>query len=570
MSVTFTDDERFLIEQLSKNTDKMRDIDRIAALLVKSMGDMEFNKKIRAEYPKDVGNIQSLSKFIYKTQDYEAVSSIHKKVQINKNLTENGLQVSEAEKLSVKEFAKLVKFSDLSNAADNTDFNRKLEHISQKCTNQDFKGLYSNISSSHAVVSDIKQNIIDSKNYKTNDISLENMNKSQAVKGKKPDLLHYDGAAAQLLLSDGYGHTAPLYVKNNPENKTAETQKSHILAEHTTSPLEISDVLSSDVFRIDPTKLANKNFTPKLEQAYGPDWQKHIQKTYETLADDLHSNPKPIENDQGRLKKIIQWFSPKALVQGHTKLGQENDFRKISNEMLNPTEKNKKMICSEFGAVTIASTVDQLNLQVSKDLQAKGLITTVQEIFKNPIPKNERLEKIHPGRLVELLKNSGAVEVRNETVDQYVKRNDLTSMKTANIELDLPNKISFLLKNSANQQEFSDKANKNLAIYLEANNVKKEVIQQIQKNAENNFKEFYDKKNETGLTQSVKKACKGIAVSLHLREKDKSTKKLSSSLLSQVSNITAALNQAQETRNSAVAANPQSRVRVPNDRGFGR
>ena len=565
MSVKFSEDQQFLINQLSKTTDKMQNIDRIAGLLVKSMGDMEFNKKIRAEYPNDVGTMQSLSKFIYKTQDYEAVSSIHKKVEINKKLTENGLQVSEGEKLSVKEFAKLIKFADLSNAADNTDFNRKLSDISQKCTNQDFKNLYANISSSHLVVSDIKENIIESKNYKTNDISVENMNKSQAAKGKKPDLLHYDGAAAQLLLSDGYGHAAPLYVKNNPDFKTTETLKSHVLAKHTTSPLEISDVLSADVFRIDPTKLANKNFTPQLEQAYGPEWQKHIQKTYDTLADDLHSNVKPITNDQGRLKKIIQWFSPKAIVQGHTKLGQENDFRQISNEMLNPTEKNKKMICSEFGAVTIASSIDQLNLQVSKDLQARGLVTAEQEIFKNPIPKNERLEKIHPGRLVELLKNAGAVEVRNETVDQYVKRNDLTSMKTANIEKDLPNKIAFLVKNSENSQDFTEKANKNLAIYLEANNVKKEVIQQIQKNAENNLKEFYDKKNETGLLNSVQKLCKGIAVSLHLREKDKSTKKLSSNLLSQVGNIKAALNQAQDTRKSEQVAKPQSRVRI--DRG---
>lgn len=568
MPSQLSDDQNFLIQQLSKSTDKMQDIDRVAGLLVKSMGDMEFNKKIRAAYPNDIGTKQSLAKFIYKTQDYEAISSIDKKVQINKNLTENGLQVSDAEKLSVKEFAKLIKFADLSAEANNTDFNKKLEHISQKCTNQDFKNLYANISSSHSVTSEIKQNIIESKNYKTNDISVENMNKSQAAKGKKSELFHYDGAAAQLLLSDGYGHAAPLYVKTTPDGKTTETQKSHILAEHMTSRLEISDVLSADILRIDPTKLANKNFTPKLEQAYGPEWQNHIQKTYETLGDKLHSEVKPITNDQGRLKKFADWLSPKSIIQGHTKLGQENDFRKISNEMLTPTEKNKQMICSEFGAVTIASTVDQLNLQISKDLQAKGLITAEQEIFKNPIPKNERLEKIHPGRLVELLKNAGAVEVRNETVEQYVKRNDLTSMKTANIEKDLPNKISFLIKNSDNSQNFTEKATKNLGIYLEANNVKKDVIQQIQKESESKLKEFYNKKNETGLVQSIKKVCKGIAVSLHLREKDKSTKKLSAGLLSQVGSITAALKQSQETRN-AEPAKPQSRVRILNNKGFG-
>ena len=196
------------------------------------------------------------------------------------------------------------------------------------------------------------------------------------------------------------------------------------------------------------------------------------------------------------------------------------------------------MICSEFGAVTIASTVDQLNKIVSLKLIQDGLIDKEQEIFKNPIPKNERINKIHPGRLVHLLKKAGAVEVRNETVDQYVKRNDLTSMKTANIELDLPNKILFLLKSAKDKDDFIDKANKNLAIYLEAYKVDKEVIDKIQEDAKKQFEDFYKRKNETGILTSIKKLCKGIAVSLHLREKEKSTKKLSGEILTQIEKIT--------------------------------
>ena len=110
-------------------------------------------------------------------------------------------------------------------------------------------------------------------------------------------------------------------------------------------------------------------------------------------------------------------------------------------------------------------------------------------------------------------------------------------MKTANIELDLPNKILFLLKNSKDKEDFIDKANKNLAIYLEAYKFEKEVIQEIQKDAKSQFKDFYERKNETGILTSIKKFCKGIAVSLHLREKEKSTKKLSSEILTQVEKI---------------------------------
>ncbi|MCP5369071.1 MAG: hypothetical protein H6909_00005, partial [Rickettsiaceae bacterium] len=227
-----------------------------------------------------------------------------------------------------------------------------------------------------------------------------------------------------------------------------------------------------------------------------------------------------------------KWVSPKAIIQGHTKLGHKNDFRKISNEMFNPTEENKKMICSEFGAVTIASTIDQLNRIVALDLQAAGLITSEQEIFKNPIPKNERLDKIHPGRLVHLLKKAGAVEVRNETVDQYVKKHDLTSMNTANIERDLPNKILFLLKNSKNEQEFSEKAQQNLAIYLEAYQIEKEIISQVQKDAKKEFADLYKRKHETGIITTIKKFCKGLVVFCGLREKEKGTKLLTNKLVS--------------------------------------
>lgn len=603
MPVTFTDDEQFLIEQLAKTPEELetleqKDIDRIAQLLVDNMGNMKFNKKLSRS--------SDLARFIYKTQDYDSIESINRKVQINKNLKGEGLDIVEEEKLSLKEIGRLMKFSDFSVKTYATDFNIILEYINKHCNNKAFKELYTNVELSQSALSDIKQSIIESKNYQTNDIALDNMNKSHAVTNKNPGLLHYNGPLAQMLLSDGYGHAAPLY-KNNFNNIPTQTKKSHMHGGiNKIESIEVSDILCSDIFRIEPTKLINKSFIPQLKERYGEkEWEGFIIETYKKFSDSLHNsfeisnkqfqelnslnangyqqiqalnrqvrdlknNNAPLEQisplqeeinnlqalqnsrykeidnlkaknfislDNARLDNPLKWFSPKAIVQGHTKLGHKNDFRKISNEMFNPTENNKKMICSEFGAVTIAASIDQLNRIVSQDLQAKGLITSEQEIFKNPIPKNERINKIHPGRLVHLLKKAGAVEVRNETVDQYVKRNDLTSMETANIEKDLPNKILHLLKNSKDEQDFIDKANKNLEIYLEAYKVEQEVIEQIKKDSKTQFEDFYKRKNETGIITSIKKFCKGIAVSLHLRTKEKSTKKLSGNILTQVEKI---------------------------------
>jgi hypothetical protein len=623
MPVTFTDDERFLIQQLAKTPDEFKklgqnDLDRVAELLVKHMGDMKFNKKLRA-YTKELekqletdNNTQNdqlyqsavmLAKFIFKTKDYESISSISRKIQINKDLVKHNLDIVEEEKLSVKEFAQFIRFSDLNISIDNTNFKLQLEYINQKYNNKVFRELYHNISSSHSVVSDIKQNIIESKSYKTNDISIDVIKKKNTARDVAPPLTDLSGPIAQFLST--YGHVAPLYTIEGPNTKKI-TKESHVDSKnYRITQKDVIGILSADTLRIKPTQLINESFIPQLQKVYGEkEWKKHIKTTYQTLADNLHhslelsniriqelnvlsekgyeqikglnkqvqdlknSDPnstqitslqEQINNLQAsqnstheqidllRAKSLIsfdkarltplKWFSPKALVQGHTKLGHKNDFRKLSNEMFNPTEENKKMICSEFGAVTIAASIDQLNRIVALDLQAAGLIDKEQEIFKNPIPKNERIDKIHPGRLVHLLKKAGAVEVHNETLDQYVKRNDLTSMKTANIELDLPNKILFLLKNSKDKDDFLDKANKNLAIYLEAYKVDKEVINQIQKNAQEQFAEFHQRKNETGIITSIKKLCKGIAVSLHLREKEKSTKKLSGNILTQVEKI---------------------------------
>lgn len=135
MPVTFTKDEQFLIEQLAKKPEEMQDIDRIAQLLVDNMGNMKFNKKLSEN-----NNIE-LAKFIYKTQDYDSIESINRKVQINQDLKDEGLDIIEEEKLSLKEMGQIMRFSDLSSKGNNTDFNSKLAYISQNCTNQDFKDL---------------------------------------------------------------------------------------------------------------------------------------------------------------------------------------------------------------------------------------------------------------------------------------------------------------------------------------------------------------------------------------------------------------------------------------------
>ena len=78
-------------------------------------------------------------------------------------------------------------------------------------------------------------------------------------------------------------------------------------------------------------------------------------------------------------------------------------------------QENPKMLCSEFCATTIAVSLVELDKQIKEDISKKKVskITGVdleKPIVKIPFGKHENLHKMHPDRLLKVLKSHNCVE----------------------------------------------------------------------------------------------------------------------------------------------------------------
>ena len=111
-----------------------------------------------------------------------------------------------------------------------------------------------------------------------------------------------------------------------------------------------------------------------------------------------------------------------GLAGGHKRWSDREGFQSFFDA---DTPIEKEMICSEFVARSIISSVMELNKQLQAELGTK------EEIVKIPFDKKERIKRIHPQRLIELLQESGALEQvpPSKVLTQFVQIDELDKQK---------------------------------------------------------------------------------------------------------------------------------------------
>lgn len=232
-----------------------------------------------------------------------------------------------------------------------------------------------------------------------------------------------------------------------------------------------------------------------------------------------------ISNDSSRIGDVGFWVGPKALTEGHKQVFDKNDVRSISEKMFNATTDEKKMLCSEYAVKSQLSVIDQLNKLTSYDLMAAGFINKEETVVKNPVPDNERLDRVHPGRLVEILKSSGALSKVETNISKFIRTEDL---KVNSVSKDfvkpLNEKIYSVLKDSKDLEEFKKNAIDATDQYLKSykvdeatrNNVKEKV-------AGPEFSQIYEQyqKKPEGIKEKIKGACIKILEFCKIIKKDK-------------------------------------------------
>jgi hypothetical protein len=241
-------------------------------------------------------------------------------------------------------------------------------------------------------------------------------------------------------------------------------------------------------------------------------------------AFNLYKDKKIIYQDSDRLTSISNW------TPFHTSFS-KHDMRDLSKKMFNASPDQKEMICSEFAARSISSTIDQLNKLTSYHLINSGALDAEEQVLKNPISKKEKFSNLHPERLVTLLDKSGCLEkMDNPYLKNLIQVENTARDKTQTMEYNaaLPKQIYSVLQNAKNLDDFKDKAGKVVNIYLKSAKIEDNIISQAKENTLNNSLEDVYKqytKKPDGILQKISNACIKTLEFCKIRTKDQGIKK---------------------------------------------
>jgi len=280
MNDQYTLEEQELIKSLRDGNLEAGNLDRAAELLAAKIGDMPFNAKLRkdtsiAPVPQDLDNPteeeqlaidqfnddQATKKFLgyftFKTRKIEEFEAIAQKLDIATELQTQKLPIAEHEKITLSEFNKISSLQSL-----NENYENILEAVAQGSSNTKFQELYKSITKSSEIIQSLEEKALETQSYKAGDLMMYLSSKTSALKGRQ-QLSGHEGKLEELFMTK-YNHAAPIYIDRRNPDKPIIT-KSDVWREQRTDALTLEEVLESDAFRIDPTKLVDAKRAKQLE-----------------------------------------------------------------------------------------------------------------------------------------------------------------------------------------------------------------------------------------------------------------------------------------------------------------
>ncbi|CRX37497.1 hypothetical protein [Estrella lausannensis] len=299
--------------------------------------------------------------------------------------------------------------------------------------------------------------------YKSGDIAAWHSYKWQQFLVKKPT---HEVELMRQWITD-IGHGSFIYRSKPDEDGVSKTMQSHIYGTYENETLDSQQIAFSEIWRLDLSKLTD-NSSPVyklLEKVYaskGLDAKEEIQKMYEDVTREIHEDRKEnlqdMENEEAR--RFAAGWADYGFRGGHKRKAPRSDnFSKVHDQFVNgpktPGEK-KWVICSEFVTkATIASLIetDKQLVQVIQDYLKENaddpIVKSMAEEILNanekdglhlidlPYDKSERLKRVHPGRMVQLLHDKNCITkvdpppvikgiFTDETFNSGLKTKDLT------------------------------------------------------------------------------------------------------------------------------------------------
>ncbi len=375
----YTKEELDLIDRIERGI--MDDI--TAKLLASKAGDMSFNKKLTEDRGKSNETKEFLSYFTYKTRNIKDFDSIVNKLEIASSLKEQNLPTAEHEKISLSDYNII---SDINSIQNKAVYNNILENIKNQTDNEELKKIYSKIQTSSQIIKNLDKEILKTNDYKSGDLMMYLTEKTSAIKGRQ-NLSGHEGKLEEILMTK-YNHAAPIYIdSSDPANPVVN--KSDIWKEQRYGLINLGEILQSNTFRIDPTKLTDQKRVKQLEQinyGYKKDkdgkdlldnngkpiketWQDVMKFRYEKLSEALHLGqiPQQINELEKNIKKSIDKIEDQIKFNG---------VYQNSNSLIEYGEKLESMLTKNKNEYTslYSSLKDELGQDILKKILEKNII----------------------------------------------------------------------------------------------------------------------------------------------------------------------------------------------------
>jgi hypothetical protein len=441
----------------------------LSMMIEKNIGNMDLNGRMglfeKEKHPlveKYQFTISDMKYLMFKTKLIKLNEVLLDKSEKAVNALHKGEALDLEKQLTLFELGRLDDLAKLKPILDNLDSVGLVKSSSQ------LKKLQAQATQSANLIEKIEQKIAAEKMLESGDLVMNLSKKSLALKNKSADR---EVALTHTFISK-YGHAAQVYI----DPATNEPTFSHIWGEHQTDRVKLVDIAISDTFRIDVTKLISIEMQAKLEkyyQANGLDWKEELRKQFKENAQRLLVESKErfegVKNDKS--SRFESGWADLGFYGGH----HDNDAvdrRDVHGTMYGKGgyQIKNKMICSEFVAKSVVAAIYETNELLREQMLKEGIIESPENIIRIPLEK-ERLERVHPQRLIDLLIKEGCLEQVNQSSilkklvnqKQLYDKVDLKSVKSPGILF--YEQLLDLADTTPNKQEFISQAIKACKTY---------------------------------------------------------------------------------------------------------
>ncbi|MDZ5761915.1 hypothetical protein Cyrtocomes_00275 [Candidatus Cyrtobacter comes] len=372
----------------------------LGAFLNNAVGNMELNSNIsklannQSKYLnlKYSGELSALKRFSYKSRVLDDVQKQKDKIDFLETMEPNST-VPYSKRFTIEEFGKL---SDLHSAY--TSF----ERFASSCGNIDsFEKLrqirdFGEIAGGFIEYTQNEFKEHSQNSYKAGDIVMYDIDKRSLVTNNKLDR---ESKLTKRYVTN-YGHAATVATGSGG------AKLSHVYGEYQVDDLDLEKGLFSDVYRMDLGALLTKEAKQAAQNLYGDKWNEKVNEIYPEVSSKLFELSQQdqryaliFNSSDKRFNAGIMSYIPF----GNTLLKATN-WDNMREQFSDKTKGETEMICSEF-----ASRLAIVSLMESNE-KLQEVLGLEKNALNIPFSKREDLDKVHPGRLIDILHKADCIK----------------------------------------------------------------------------------------------------------------------------------------------------------------